>query len=97
MLPIYRKDGVVMKKTKTIFLIVTMLFFTLFVGIKTNAKEKMEPNKVISIEKIYNNWDEAKKAGEYIHDEQAGLLKFKSAYRIGKTEKFKVTYVIFNE
>jgi hypothetical protein len=42
---------------------------------------------------LYNNWDEAKYAGEYIIDNKIGLLKFRDAYRIDNTEKFKVTYV----
>ncbi|GAA4294513.1 hypothetical protein GCM10023142_31750 [Anaerocolumna aminovalerica] len=84
-------------KIKFVSLLVMLFVFTLSTtDLKANTEENIQPSKFISIEKSYDNWDEAKKAGEYIHNEQVGLLKFKCAYRIGNTDKFKVTYVSFN-
>jgi hypothetical protein len=83
-----------MKKKLTILFVAIIFVFTLS-SANINAKEKNEamiPKKTVLVEKVYDNWDEAKYAGEYIVDENVGLVKFRRASRIGDTEKFIVTY-----
>lgn len=82
-----------MKKVLFYFVLIFLCTFILPVKVNVYEDKKFIHNKIISIDKIYSSWDDAKKAGEYIYDIHFGKLKFNSAYRIGTTEKFKVTYI----
>lgn len=91
---IWKGHRLVMKKILALLLI-AIIFVIPFSFTDSNDKQKhveIPTNETILVEKIYNNWDEAKYAGEYLKDEALGYVKFRSASRIENTEKFRVIY-----
>ena len=83
-----------MKKIVSLFILLSLFTFGLHpAAAEVNAEEKIEVNKVISVDVTYDSWDEAKSFGEYYKsDSNNTLLKVKCAYRIGNTKRFIVTY-----
>lgn len=82
-----------MRKIVSLFVFVIVLTF--FPGVIVNADQDKHENKIISVDVTYNSWDEARQAGEYYSydaDDYNGLLKVYCAYRVGKSDKFMVTY-----
>jgi hypothetical protein len=85
-----------MHKGISVFLLVLLFTFALPANATVNASENTPTSKAISLDITYNSWETAKGVGEYYYysaDFYQGYLKFKCAYRIGETKKFKVTYV----
>ncbi|MDF2906293.1 MAG: hypothetical protein K0R34_1614 [Herbinix sp.] len=81
------------KKIPIVLLILLVLFALTINQLRTIKREEISPDPTQRIIRIYPSWDEAKLVGEYIYDEQVGMLKFERAVRIENSEKFKVTYV----
>ncbi|MFA9465130.1 MAG: hypothetical protein ACERKN_12675 [Velocimicrobium sp.] len=87
-----------MKKKVAIFMTILLFSLSILPFTKTNASENKQVNKedsIISIDVIYDTWEDARDAGEFYKFDNNGsaeFLKAKCAHVIENTKKFIVTY-----